>query len=163
MPLSRAVNTNAFAGTLERESKGHEILHLRGVVDIHPDPHRGDSTQGVLVGALARGARRLGRTSVMTLARLLCPLEPVDPHAIVTGPPTDAAKIWLKAVDWRVLAGLREPSDRGEVIQTFELPDGRSVPATVVADQSAVAVPFDPDEAYRNLVSERWREGDPRA
>ena len=94
----------------------------------------------------------------MTLARLLCPLEPVDPQAIVTGSPTEGAR-WLKAADWRVLADLREPSEGGEVIETFELPDGRSVPATVVADQGAVAVPFDPDEAYRNLVSERWREG----
>jgi hypothetical protein len=46
----------------------------------------------------------------------------------------------------------------GEVIESFHIDSGTSVRALRLADTGAVFVPFDLDEAYRNYVTEAWRD-----
>ena len=56
-------------------------------------------------------------------------------------------------------AHVRATPEVGDVWKRFTLPDGRVVGARWDAASREVHLPFDLDEAYWNLVSERWREG----
>jgi peptidoglycan/xylan/chitin deacetylase (PgdA/CDA1 family) len=92
------------------------------------------------------------------LEQLLQPLEPIafaDPDGGL-GPLT-----WLEADtgEWRLLARPcpDRPGQAGEEIESFKLPSGASVSAIAGAD-GTVVLPFDLDEAYRNYVTEAWRQ-----
>ena len=87
---------------------------------------------------------RLGRLLQLTL----------DVH--VDSGSGDGRAEWLRAGDWRLLAGARGESERaGDVIEQFTLESGKSVTA-VRHEDGSVYVPFDLEEAYANYVLERW-------
>ena len=94
-------------------------------------------------------------TESATLDRLLLPVAP---------PPIDARGgpeplTWLTTADgWQLLARPREIERRGEELMRFALPSGAELSVWFDSDESTVRVPFDLDEAYRNYVTEAWRE-----
>jgi peptidoglycan/xylan/chitin deacetylase (PgdA/CDA1 family) len=95
-------------------------------------------------------ARTDGRSA---LERLLQPLE----LPAIESRPGDAPPTWLMAPGWRLLARPRlDGSGSGEVIERFRLESGEHVSA-VRGPNGLVSIPFDPDEAYVNYVSEAWR------
>ncbi len=95
----------------------------------------------------------------MTLSRLLAPLQPVRLNVLENEGPTSHEPEWCVAGDWRVFARVRETATRGSELQRFALDDGRTVAAIAEADSRRVALPFDLEEAYATLVSEKWRQG----
>jgi len=98
----------------------------------------------------------LPRTS--QLARLLA----VESDVVLDTSPGDAAASWLRAGDWRIYARpLLTGAPAGEEIERFVLPTGASVAAVLDREQDLPWIPFDLDEAYRNYVSEDWRQGVP--
>ncbi len=86
------------------------------------------------------------------LERLLRPVEPVE----LDTAPGPGAPEWLKADGWQVLARPRPLDGAGDELAAFELESGERLP--VFRDDGGVHVPFDLDEAYGFLVSERWRD-----
>ena len=86
------------------------------------------------------------------LARLL---QPVDAPGLDTAP-GEGPPAWLKADGWRVLARPRALDGDGEELARFELEDDSTARAFRDERDGAVRVPFDLDEAYVSLVSERW-------
>jgi peptidoglycan/xylan/chitin deacetylase (PgdA/CDA1 family) len=93
-----------------------------------------------------------------TLERLLRPVEPIT---LDRSPVREGVAQWLEGPDgWRLLATPRTDGNgvRGDEIERFLLPSGATVRATATVD-GALALPFDLDEAYRNYVTEAWREG----
>ena len=90
------------------------------------------------------------------LERLLSP----DATPRVESAPGDDAARWLTADAWRLFARPRtSDAPKGEEIERFSLPDGRSLSAVFDGSAGAAWVPFDLEEAYRNYVSEGWRAG----
>ena len=86
-------------------------------------------------------------------------LAPRTEHAIDSSP-GDAEASWLASGGWRIFARPRlSGAPSGEEIERFVLPDGSSVAAVHDAERSRPWIPFDLDEAYRNYVSEDWRQG----
>ncbi|MDP9223277.1 MAG: hypothetical protein M3P18_05390, partial [Actinomycetota bacterium] len=85
-------------------------------------------------------------------------LSPVSPGGVVArgsaGPAT-----WLRAEGWRVFAGPRVPPASGEELVRFKLTDGMELAAVWNSALMKLSLPFDPAEAYENLVSEAWRRG----
>jgi len=92
------------------------------------------------------------------LERLLAPTSaapPLEPAARPSGEP-----IWLAADGWRVFARLAARGNgAGDEFGRFLLPGGGSVCARWDAATGSLLLPFSPDEAYVNFVSERWRGG----
>src|SRR5262249_52975449 len=82
-------------------------------------------------------------------------LRPLDAPALDSAPGT-AAPEWLLADGWRVLARPRTLGGGGAELARFQLESGE--PLTAYRDEAGVHVPFDLDEAYGYLVSERWRD-----
>jgi peptidoglycan/xylan/chitin deacetylase (PgdA/CDA1 family) len=82
-------------------------------------------------------------------------LQPVERVALDSAPGTGAPE-WLKADGWQVLARPRTLGGSGEELAAFTLESGERLAA--FHDESGVHVPFDLEEAYGTLVSERWRE-----
>jgi peptidoglycan/xylan/chitin deacetylase (PgdA/CDA1 family) len=86
-------------------------------------------------------------------------LAPRTEHAIDSSPGDDGAS-WLASGGWRIYARPRlTGAPSGEEIERFVLPDGSSVAAVLDGARSRPWIPFDIDEAYRNYVSEHWRQG----
>ena len=88
------------------------------------------------------------------LDRLLAPLSPPGP---VVDPPGAASPVWLRAGEWRLLARAGRDEGAGEVLERFELADGRALSARFDPETGRVSVPFSLAEAYSNYVEERWR------
>jgi hypothetical protein len=89
-----------------------------------------------------------GRSS---LGRFLSLLEPVELDTAGGGDPR-----WLRSGGWRLYAGVREgaPPD-GETIAIFSS-DSEERFTAVQRPDGTVYLPFDPEEAYRNYVTEAW-------
>ena len=86
----------------------------------------------------------------------------LSPHGVL--PTLDVASedepTWLYGNGWRVFASPRAGGEElGVSFERFTLADGRVLNANLRETQRAVWLPFDPAEAYENLVSERWRSG----
>jgi peptidoglycan/xylan/chitin deacetylase (PgdA/CDA1 family) len=94
----------------------------------------------------------------VSLARLFAAVDPME-NTVVTGREVSDEPQWLRADGWRVLARVCESAVLGTELQRFQLPDGRTVAATFDPETRRIGLPFDPDEAYCTLVSERWRRG----
>jgi peptidoglycan/xylan/chitin deacetylase (PgdA/CDA1 family) len=94
------------------------------------------------------------RATAPRLERLLQPLQPAE----LDLRPGGGEPAWLRAGAWRLLArpGVAA-GDAGEPIERFALPSGETVDAVRTAE-GTVVVPFDPDEAYANYVTEAWRD-----
>jgi peptidoglycan/xylan/chitin deacetylase (PgdA/CDA1 family) len=90
------------------------------------------------------------------LDRLLSPIAPVAVRSHAGG----GEARWLRADGKRFLARPHLRPLAGEEVLRFELPDGGHVAACRDAD-GVVTAPFDLDEAYLDLVLERWRETQP--
>jgi peptidoglycan/xylan/chitin deacetylase (PgdA/CDA1 family) len=88
-----------------------------------------------------------------SLGRLLALPEPVGLDTAGGGDPR-----WLRSGEWRLFAGVRAgaPPD-GETIATFR-GDSDERFAAVQRPDGTVWLPFDPDEAYRNYVTEAWSQ-----
>src|SRR5947207_824072 len=85
------------------------------------------------------------------LARLLLP---IDEGALRCS--SGRVSEWLQADGWRVLAAPAEdPSPRGDEIARFETKGGSSL-AAVQGPNGEISIPFNPEEAYTNFVTERW-------
>jgi peptidoglycan/xylan/chitin deacetylase (PgdA/CDA1 family) len=84
-------------------------------------------------------------------------LRPVDRVSIAHPAGRAGGWEWLSSGEWRIPA---TPSDRptpaGELIERFSRGTGQTLAAIRSAD-GTVVLPFDPDEAYRNYVTEAWR------
>jgi peptidoglycan/xylan/chitin deacetylase (PgdA/CDA1 family) len=93
----------------------------------------------------------------LSLARLLAAVDPLD-LPVPGGRPAGVEPEWFLADGWRVLAHRLERPAFASEISRFQLPDGRTVAATFDPATGEVGLPFDPDEAYTTLVSERWRQ-----
>lgn len=85
------------------------------------------------------------------LERLLQPLE----RAELRIAPTSGPACWLAVDGWHLYARVGHVEERGELLARFALEDGSHVAARVI--DGAVVLPFDPDEAFTNYVSEAWR------
>ena len=91
------------------------------------------------------------------LERLLAPIAAAPP--IETAEPV-GSPAWLVAEGWRVFARLTpDESSAGSEIARFALAGGGSVCARWDGATGRLSLPFRPDEAYANFVSERWRDG----
>lgn len=107
-------------------------------------------------GAAVTGRSRDGEP---TLDRLLQPIELTSRLALE---PEAGLPTWFTdGAGWRLLASPRPArSSGGDELARFALPSGAAASAFVAPD-GAVAVPFDPDEAYVNYLMEAWRHATP--
>lgn len=91
------------------------------------------------------------------LPRLERLLQPRDPVALDSAPGTGSAE-WLTVGEWRLLARPRfDGRPSGDVLEEFVLAPTTRVAAVRNEANGSTYVPFDPDEAYRNYVTEAWR------
>jgi peptidoglycan/xylan/chitin deacetylase (PgdA/CDA1 family) len=97
------------------------------------------------------------------LARLLSDLRPVPVladggggSAAIQAPPGNREPTWLQLGDWRLFARVNElkrPTGAVEIAR-FAVTGGGSVSAWQDADGGLVGLPFSPEEAYLNYISE---------
>ena len=94
----------------------------------------------------------------MSLARLFAAVDPME-NLVWSGPEVSDEPQWLRADGWRVFARVRQSPAFETEFQRFQLSDGGILAATFDPETKSLGIPFDPDEAYDALVSERWRRG----
>jgi peptidoglycan/xylan/chitin deacetylase (PgdA/CDA1 family) len=85
-----------------------------------------------------------------------------QPGVQVAGGRDDRAT-WLVDRDWRVFAGpAHELVSGGQEIAQFELTSAETLSASFDAARNSVIVPFSPEEAYANYLTEAWKGTGPK-
>jgi peptidoglycan/xylan/chitin deacetylase (PgdA/CDA1 family) len=76
---------------------------------------------------------------------------------------SDKRPAWLSDGNWRVFARpARELVSGGREIAQFELSNGETLSASFDPARSSVFLPFSPEEAYMNYLTEAWKTESPR-
>src|SRR5215211_1252380 len=102
-----------------------------------------------------------------SLERLLglveAPTASAGPSRVQVSGGLDGRATWLVDRDWRVFA---EPArallSGGQEIAQFELAGAETLSASFDPARNAVFVPFSPDEAYVNYLTEAWKGQSPK-
>jgi peptidoglycan/xylan/chitin deacetylase (PgdA/CDA1 family) len=75
----------------------------------------------------------------------------------------DERATWLVDRGWRVFARpARELVSGGQEIAQFQLPGAEALSASFDSARNSVLLPFSPDEAYANYLTEAWKTDIPR-
>jgi peptidoglycan/xylan/chitin deacetylase (PgdA/CDA1 family) len=113
---------------------------------------------------MTAGPHKGSRDPLERLLRLVeTSTEPSGQSRVQVVGARDERATWLVDRGWRVFARpARELVSGGQEIAQFRLPGAETLSASFDSARNAVLLPFSPDEAYANYLTEAWKTESPR-